>query len=97
MFEKDEPFCFVFPISRQVLASTEPEIRRMSEDPKLAAEYNAWSQSRNSFNADLKQPGSEATEKGWQRDYFRGQSVSGDRADDHRTRQRVQPFKPLSK
>jgi len=34
-FEKDEPFCHVFPVKRGALEAIEPEIRALSEDPEL--------------------------------------------------------------
>jgi Family of unknown function (DUF6065) len=93
IFEKDEPFCFFFPISRQVLAAAEPEFRALSDDPKTEADYNAWRDSRLTFNDELKVQGSKAQEQRWQRGYFRGQTPSGTTAPEHRTRQRVAPFR----
>ena len=96
VFEKDEPFCFFFPIARAVMATTEPEFRLLSENPELEAEFTAWTKARANFNSELGDADSKAREQGWQRDYFRGQTASGARgAQDHRTRQRVAPFKPL--
>jgi hypothetical protein len=96
IFEKDEPFCFFFPIAREVLAITEPEFRLLSDNAALETEFLAWQQSRASFNQDLEVTGSKANEQRWQRDYFRGKTVSGAAAPrDHRTRQRVAPFTPL--
>jgi hypothetical protein len=54
----------------------------------------AWSESRNSFNADLLQPDSQAAEEQWQKLYFRGLGAGGDKnaVEGHRTRLRLQPF-----
>lgn len=96
IFEKDEPFCFVFPIARQTLAECEPEFRLLSENPALEAEFAAWTKSRTTFNTDLANEGSQAQEQGWQRDYFRGRTPTGSAGSaEHRTKQRVRPFKPL--
>jgi hypothetical protein len=98
IFEQDEPFCFFFPIAREILAMTEPEFRRLSENSELNAEFQAWQKSRGGFIEELAVEGSKAREKRWQRDYFRGQTVSGAAGPrDHRTKQRVPPFKPLGK
>jgi len=96
IFEKDEPFCFFFPIAREVLATTEPEYRYLSDNPGLEKEFMAWQKSRTDFNRDLTVEGSQASEQGWQRNYFRGTTLSGAAAPrDHRTKQRVKPFAPL--
>ena len=93
VFEKDEPFCFFFPIARQVLSEAEPEFHSISEDPQAKADLDAWRDSRNAFNDELKITGSKAQEQRWQRGYFRGQTPSGADAPEHRTRQRVLPFR----
>jgi Family of unknown function (DUF6065) len=98
IFEKDEPYCFFFPIERKLLTATEPEYHRLEDAPRLNAEFDAWQKARNDFNQDLNVEGSKAREEGWQRTYFRGFMPSGKPAPaDHRTRQRVAPFKPLAK
>lgn len=98
IFEKDEPFCFFFPINRAALADAEPEFRMLSDDPALQAEFETWTKLRLNFNKDLKREGSAARDEGWQRDYFKGRTPSGAAAPEgHRTRQRIPPFKPLPK
>jgi hypothetical protein len=94
VFEKGEPFCFFFPISRQILAAAEPEFRPLAEAGALAEEFAAWQRSRNDFNKDLGVAGSRAQEEGWQRTYFQGQTPSGEAAPkSHRTRQKARAFK----
>jgi hypothetical protein len=96
-FEKGEPFCHVFPVRRGELESFEPEMRQLSDDPELKAQYDAWTASRSRFNADLKQPGSSALSEKWQKHYYQGVTLDGARAasDDHRTRVKLKPFKPV--
>jgi len=97
-FEAGEPFCFFFPVERRVVASVEPEFRRMTEAGKLATEYKAWEEARNNFNQELSVEGSKAREEGWQRTYFHGETPLGGKAPpDHRTRLRLKAFKPLPK
>ncbi|MGE0408710.1 MAG: DUF6065 family protein [Amphiplicatus sp.] len=95
VFEKDEPFCFFFPLSRRVLAETAPEFRRLSDEPALEADFKAWTEGRATFNKDLTVAGSAARSEGWQRDYFHGRAPSGAVAAEHRTKLRLKPFKPI--
>ena len=54
--------------------------------------YERWSQSRYKFLRELRQPGSEAQQQGWQRDYLRGILPDGERADDHQMHLTLRPF-----
>ena len=94
-FEKNEPLCHIFPVKRGELEKIQPIARPLSDDPVFQAEYEAWSASRNTFNADLKTPGSEAQAEKWQKVYLRGATESGavEAAEDHRTKLRLKPFK----
>lgn len=98
-FEKGEPYCHIFPVRRGELEAFEPELRFLSENPELKEAHETWSQSRNKFNADLKQPGSDAQAQKWQKLYYHGLDPAGQKAgaQDHRTRVRLKPFeKPKS-
>jgi hypothetical protein len=94
-FEKDEPFCHIFPIRRADLESVEPEMRDISEAPaELREEHARWAESRDRFNADLKIPGSEAVLQRWQKNYYVGKDTSGRPIgyESHRTKIRLKPF-----
>ena len=94
-FDKGEPICHVFPCRRAELESVEPELRLLSEQPETKRHYDEWNASRLKFNADLKQPGSQAQSDKWQKLYHQGLSPDGaslDAARDHRTRLRLKPF-----
>ncbi len=93
-FARDEPICHVFPIRRRDIEAVEPEIRALSSQPELQARHQAWSKSRQTFNDDLKRPGSEAFEQKWQKLYQRGVAPGSDRMQrkDHRTRVRIRSF-----
>lgn len=94
-FEQNEPFCHIFPIRRGQLESITPVARNLSDDPELERAHRDWSESRNSFNADLRQPESEAAKTRWQKSYFRGTSPDGAPGpDDHRSRLRLRKFEP---
>jgi hypothetical protein len=94
-FEKDEPICHLFPVKRGELEGLSPEIRPLTEEPELHQQYEAWSASRNGFNAGLKEQGSAAQAQKWQKNYYKGQDAAGAAAaeDDHRTRLRLKPFR----
>ncbi len=93
-FEKGEPFCQIYPLRRE-LESVEPEIRRIEDEPELMRQYETWKNSRNQFNAGLKEPGSPAAAQKWQKNYQRGHNAEGRTAatEGHRTRVRLKPFK----
>jgi hypothetical protein len=96
-FEKGEPYCHIFPVRRSDLESVEPEIRSISEAPELAEKNKMWNVSRESFNADLNNPHSEAVAQKWQKFYYAGKDSGGDplSADNHRTKLRLRPFKRI--
>lgn len=92
-FEKGEPFCHIFPMGREVLECVEPEVREFNSAPDIKASHTLWSESRNTFNADLKSPDSVARNQKWQKDYYRGYTPEGEMGpDDHRTKLRLKPF-----
>jgi hypothetical protein len=94
-FEKDEPFCHIFPVRRGELEQLQPVACHLSADPELEREHKLWSASRNNFNAELARAEPESSKQGWQKTYFRGVTPSGDKAaDGHRSRLRLRPFQP---
>lgn len=93
-FERDEPFCMIFPIQRGTIEQVEPEFRPLEADPEVHAAYTSWAESRRAFNEGLKVKGSKAEEEKWQKDYFRGSDRYAAAPTDHRTRLRVKPFSP---
>jgi hypothetical protein len=92
-FEKDEPFCFLFPVKRGILEQVEPEIRALEDDAELAAAHRAFIEKRRDFLKDLPQEGTLAHETRWQKGYYRGLSPDGaPGAPDHVTKLRLKPF-----
>jgi hypothetical protein len=82
-------------VRRGEIEAVEPELRSLSENPELKRQHDTWTANRNRFNADLRQPGSEAQAEKWQKLYHRGVMPDGEAAGsaDHRTRLKVRPFK----
>ena len=93
-FERDEPFCMIFPIQRGMIEQIEPEIRPLADEPEVYEAYTAWADSRKAFNEGLKVAGSDAQAAKWQKDYFSGSGSFGATPPDHRTRLRLKPFRP---
>jgi hypothetical protein len=92
-FERDEPFCMIFPLKRGLVEAFEPEIRLLEADREVCEAYSAWAESRRDFNRDLQLPGSPAQAQKWQKDYFRGRVSFGAAPADHRTRLKLPEFK----
>ena len=94
-WEPGEPFCFFFPLQRELIETVEPEFRSLDDEPALAKSYRDWNEKRLQFNRDLQQPGSDATRQRWQKDYYRGQlpDGGGDGPPDHRIKLHVRPWR----
>lgn len=90
-FERGEPICMITPYPIHLVEEMEASVRALDDDPKLAEEYRAWAQSRSSFNAN---PARKAED--WQKDYVQGRTAQGAKADEHRSRLGVSPFRPAS-
>jgi hypothetical protein len=92
-FELDEPICFIFPVERKTVESVAPRFVAMGDDPALKAAFEAWSQSRDAFQARMRQhPPATPAEK-WQKFYYRGTDVSGHcPITDHQSKLRAAPF-----
>ncbi len=90
-FLKDEPFCFITLMEHGRLEEIEPQRMKLSGNPDLVAEYEAWRDSRADFNKRLNSREAEAMKERWQRHYMRGQKVTGESAEDHRTKRRLKP------
>jgi len=96
-FERDEPFCHVFPVSADVLEAAEPVVAPFESAGETYERHSSWSKSRNTFNADLLDPASRARSQKWQKDYYRGYHPDGEKGPDaHRTKLRLKPFAPIS-
>jgi hypothetical protein len=93
VFDEGEPFCFLMPISTDLLESIEPEICLMTEDEDLTGRFRAWSKSRKQWSKEKNIPGTIAFKDRWQKLYFRGEEPDGSKGPElHRTKVRVRPF-----
>ena len=88
-FEKDEPFCFITLLEHGRLEQVEPQLRRLDDNAELKQDYEAWRDSRADFNSRLAKGDDAARKQRWQRHYMRGETHSGETADEHRSRRRL--------
>lgn len=95
-FERDEPFCMIYPVKRELIQGFEPEIRSMEDDQEVYEGYKAFAKSRDEFNADLHVPGSKAQSLGWQKHYFRGHTQFASAPSDHQIKLKIKDFKRLT-
>jgi Family of unknown function (DUF6065) len=93
VFEKDEPFCFVFPIEHHKLEGIEPFIDDIEKHPDVFQEYRDWGSKRKEFIERLDQRDPAAVSAGWQRWYMQGVSSTGADAPSHRPKRRLRPPK----
>ncbi|HMK80293.1 MAG TPA: DUF6065 family protein [Xanthobacteraceae bacterium] len=93
-FEKGEPICHLFPVSRGWLEQITPELHVIAEEPELQKQHALWQFRRGFFNTELTRLGSVAQSEKWQKLYYRGLNPDGSEAavSDHRTRVRLKPF-----
>jgi len=86
-FERDEPFCFFFPVPRGIVDGTEPVLTALAREPELSRHY--W---RRRFQRNLAgMLRSEEAGRGW---YTRGRYPDGGAGpESHQTRVMARPFR----
>ncbi len=95
-FEAGDPFCMLVPQRRTDLERVVPRSRQLEENPELLAAHSQWGRRRHElavlkFVSQFGQVEG-VTRDAWQKDYFKGQTMDGDEAPDHRTKRRLRPF-----
>jgi Family of unknown function (DUF6065) len=75
-WDKDEPFCMVFPVQQGALEQTQPVILDVEQNHGLKAEYEAWRDRRNDFMAKFNAGDAQTLKQAWQRYYFLGKMAS---------------------
>jgi len=91
LFGENEPFCFIFPIPKQALIDCQPEIIRLTDDPELARQHDAFRASRDEFMKRFHAGDPTAARQAWQRHYFVGRHPDGTLAEDHINKLRLKP------
>ncbi|MBL9080877.1 MAG: hypothetical protein JNK76_03675 [Planctomycetales bacterium] len=93
-WKKDEPFCLIYPVLRNVIEQAEPVVRSIDSNLELKQQYESWRDSRGEFLTGLRNHDADIVKAGWQRHYFRGQRVAdGSAAEDHL--KKLHPAKPV--
>jgi hypothetical protein len=92
IFDEGEPIALLVPQRRGELETFQPEIRAIEDVPELHQGYQQWSQSRDSFNAGLRQPGSKEVKQGWQKHYFQGVHLTKTPGPEHQTKLKLRDF-----
>ena len=93
-WEKDEPFCFFFPVQRGMLDAVQPEIKPLKDAPELDKAFTDWAQSRKMFQEHVRRTKPTASTDQWQKLYYRGVGpTEAPGAHDHQTKLHLAPFK----
>jgi len=91
-FAQGEPICTIVPYPRHYARKFEPVVRSLSDNPGLYRQYVDWRDDRLRFNQELRETGSAAAKKGWQRTYMKGQDQSGNTFAGHETKIQMKEF-----
>jgi hypothetical protein len=83
VFEKEEPFCFIFPVKKQAVLDCLPEIHDITEDPELGRQHHAFATSRDEFMRRFHANDPEALRNPWLKYYFKGHHPDGAVVDNH--------------
>jgi len=92
-FEEGEPIATIVPYPRHYARKFDAVQRNLNEDPKLYQQFIDWREDRLAFNEELKNDGSAAQQKGWQRTYMKGQDQAGRTFAGHETKIQMKAFR----
>lgn len=91
-FQKGEPFCAFFPLTRGLVETVHPEIRDLAVEPEFQKMHAGWCASRKEFLDRVGTPESRECDAKWQKDYFKGIKPDGTKGvEDHRTKLSLRP------
>lgn len=88
-FEKDEPFCFIMPVPHTAIDEFEIEQAPLETNPELLAEFNEWNASRMDFLKRRAAREPKAVKEDWQKHYFKGEKLDGEKIEDHVHKRRL--------
>jgi hypothetical protein len=72
-----EPYAQICVVSAGLQENIQPVIRRLSDNPQLAADHEQWCQRRSDLLARQKAGGPDAWKEPWGKDYFLGRYADG--------------------
>lgn len=76
----------LFPVRIDIFDEVSAEILSISSNPELNNQYKEWSESRSQFNSGPR------TDKDWQKNYFKGVNLEGNKTEGHRTHPKTPNF-----
>lgn len=86
VFHEDEPFCFIFPIKRDLVEHFSIDYKSIEDDASLKEHYERWSKERDTFNNDPNR-----TVDQWQKHYFKGLYPDGSKCPyDHKIKLKLE-------
>ncbi len=94
-FEKDEPFCLIYPVPQQVLEETSLEIVTVESDPELTERYRAWREQRDLFRVSARAGDEQAIKQAWQKNYFQAKLPGGQQAEAATHKQKLRLAAPV--
>lgn len=83
VFEKDEPFCFIFPIKKRSVLDCRTEIHDIVAGPELAKRHQDFAGARNGFMERFHANDKDTLRDPWLKHYFKGRYADGAVVDDH--------------
>jgi Family of unknown function (DUF6065) len=97
-FDKDEPFCFFFPIEHGLLKRINPVFKKVSEHPEIEKQYRVGMGKRSFLRIVRSLKGQELKERDlerlrWQGWYMKGEMPDDTEVADHQKRIKPKPFK----
>lgn len=98
VFRACEPIATLIPLMLGMIENMSPVIMDMSEEAGLRERYDEWMKSRSEFNQKLAEGDPETLKQGWQRHYFQGKHLQGEKTEvEHRTKMSLKPFNDVRK
>jgi hypothetical protein len=89
VFERDDPFFFIFQVRKRAVLECVPEIHDIGEDPELKRQHDVFATSRNDFMRRFHANDPEALRNPWLKYYFKGRHPDGVVVDNHINKLRV--------
>lgn len=76
-FDREEPFCRVFPVPSGSVQASEPEVHDLTSEPELLRQYQVWREKRDEFMARYRGGDAATIKQAWQKFYFEGKYADG--------------------
>ena len=91
-FKKGDPICMIVPVSRGLAEGLQARQMPLANNPELQALVDAGTKSRNEFLRAWAEEKPEVRERGWEKHYFQGRTIEGQRFEAHQTQVRLKEF-----